>query len=651
MRSNRQARLMQAALRERGVPAVLYSRESLFESREALELEQILVALLEVQRGDLLRAALSSEMLGWSGADLYRLEYDETQWESVLERFRGYHDAWLKRGFMPMFRTLLLEQNVPRRVLAYRDGERRLTNLLHLGEVLQQAWVGQAHTPLRLCRWLQERRARHAEEQEEYQLRLESDAEAVKLVTIHKSKGLEYPVVFVPFAWETKFNACTADSFTFHDPADGHLTLDLGSGAQKSHRIHALREELAESLRLFYVAVTRAKHRCYVIGGAFNNTLAKPCKEAVVPALGWLWHDRRDPADLPDHRLRRDLEHLAQSAPGKILVQVPKYSSQPYRPHGGESAPLHARPFRGRIGTPWQISSFTALLTQNTPDSKRWLAVAEQPEQDALAAADTLPPFDLVAERSATLSLPRYRSTAQEPLSVPRAPYTDLRDFPKGARAGEFFHSVLEHSDFLPAAREQRAAQVKRGLRRFGFDAQWQETVCELLERVLATPLRAHGETFTLGGLEPAARLNELAFYYPLAGLTPEALNTVLAAAYGGVSPDLEFADLEGFMKGFIDLVFYHAGRYYLVDYKSNFLGEDATAYEPSNLVTVMRRHHYVLQYHLYLVALHRYLESRLADYDPQRDLGGVFYLFLRGMDPARPDQGVFYAAPERYLL
>jgi exodeoxyribonuclease V beta subunit len=600
-RTNRQAQMMQEVLRKYRVPAVLYSRASLFASNEAVEIHRLLSALLEPQRADILRAALCTEMLGWNGNDLYRLEADERRWENLIERFRAYQDIWLRRGFMPMFRRLLLAEGVPAHLLTLADGERRFTNILHLGEVLQHAWVTQGHTPARLLQWLQERCARHAEEQDAFQLRLESDAHAVKVVTIHKSKGLEYPVVFVPFAWDGRARAQKATEFTFHPGSEADLVLDLGSAEQDSNRRRALEEEVAENLRLFYVAVTRAQFRCYVVWGAFNDADNAP------PAL--LWHSGTSLNTLSDAEIRADLNALA---PAEVIrVSTPALATALYQPSQEQSPPqLQARRFQRSLRAPWQVSSFTALLANAThdPDQSARQRLVENPEQDALVADNEEQPA-----------------------------FGDIANFPAGARAGEFFHALLENLDFRNPDQWQSLCQ--NYLARFGFAPEWLPCVHANLENILHTPLAPAG--FCLADIESGQRLNELSFFYPVDKLDATALSEILAPAYGDLAPDFDFAQVQGFMRGFIDLVFVHDERFYVVDYKSNRLGSTPADYRTAQLTTAMRRHHYILQYHIYSLALHLYLQARLPGYQPDKHLGGVFYLFLRGMSA---DSGVFYA-------
>nr|MDQ2695004.1 UvrD-helicase domain-containing protein [Pseudomonadota bacterium] len=257
VRSHRQGRQMRRELLRLGVPSVQQARESVFKSPESLDLERVLLAVAEPSRERLVRAALATELMGVSGEDIQRLGEDDAAWEVILESFLDWHRLWLEHGFARLFRDWFARQDVARRLLEYRDGERRLTNLLHLAELIQAEASRSRLGPEGVIEWLAGMRRTADPEGDEEQLRLESDEHLVKIVTVHKSKGLEYPLVFCPFLWDSNIRNADDGVLTFHDPQDGYRAiLDLGSPQQKDFRPHAAREELAENLRLLYVALT-----------------------------------------------------------------------------------------------------------------------------------------------------------------------------------------------------------------------------------------------------------------------------------------------------------------------------------------------------------------------------------------------------------
>ncbi|MBW1679731.1 MAG: UvrD-helicase domain-containing protein, partial [Deltaproteobacteria bacterium] len=283
VRTNREASLMQEVLADLKIPSVLYSTGNLFDSHEAVEMERVLGGIAEPNNERLIKTALTTDILGVRGEELGGLTGNEAEWGMWLRKFSDYHEMWCKHNFIRMFRYFMLKERVRNRLLLFNDGERRLTNLLHLSEVLHQEAIERKLSLTGLLKWFSEQRNPDLPRLEEHQLRLESDEYAVKVVTIHKSKGLEYLVVFCPFLWDGSKLRGSKDHFIFHDEDDNRkLTMDLGSERGDENRALAEREILAENLRLLYVALTRAKSRCYIVWGHFN--------EAGTSALTYLFH-------------------------------------------------------------------------------------------------------------------------------------------------------------------------------------------------------------------------------------------------------------------------------------------------------------------------------------------------------------------------
>ena len=258
--------------------------------------------------------------------------------------------------------------------------------------------------------------------------------------------------------------------------------------------------------------------------------------------------------------------------------------------------------------------------------------------------------------------MPDYDSQTSNDAVVSVAVNSTVKDrfsFPRGAQAGTCLHAIFEVWDFASDDKMAMQALVSRTLLQYGFDEQWTPVACQWLGEVLATALDSNGDMkgFKLADLMPAQRLDELAFYFPVTSLTVRRLQKTLLPLLAADSPlaqvisQLHFSSLTGFMKGFIDLVYEHQGRYYIVDYKSNWLGVNEAAYQSTALDQAMVSHDYPLQYLIYSLALHRYLRLRLPDYDPELHLGGAYYLFIRGMKPDWGQSGVFYDKPSVALL
>ncbi len=649
-RKNEQAREIQAELAKIGIPAVLHGDSSVLDTLEAEEIGHVLGALADPTDVSRLRAALTTHLFGLGAAELLELGEREDELDRWIRSFVEWHQEWQSEGFVQAFHRLLREADASSRLLALSDGERRLTNVLHLVELLHRA-ASSGHLGIAgLVAWFDEVRAdedaRRGLAPDSAQIRLESDRDAVQLTTMHKSKGLEYPVVYCPYLWSsTALFKGDKERLCFHDPEDElRFKLDLRPTSEKTARIEqANREALAEGLRLAYVALTRAKHRAVVVWGAFNGGENCP--------LAWLLHQ---PADAGAHfsasqrvhlgddpALYADLERLVEASGGSIeLFDVDESPAPAYQPVAAEPAKLEARHATRTLDRGFRSSSFSALAS--TAGLPLPVPAAEGRDRDELALE---PPGEAPAPARGTQ---RVR----------------LFDFPRGAKPGDLLHSILEHLDFQSRDEAEIAKLVERMLSRHGLDAaRWSTALVEALGEIVDTRLD-DAPGFALRDIPSGARRAEMEFIFPVAGstgarFTAGALADVLSR-YAPALPEgyangvrrLGFAPLAGFLRGFIDLVFEHAGRFYLIDYKSNHLGDHPDDYRGARLVETMAHHHYYLQYHLYAVALHRHLRLRVVDYDYDRHFGGVRYLFLRGMSPAHaPGCGVFADRPSRALV
>ncbi len=593
---------VQQALRARGIASVTLSNDSVFETDEAGELEILLDAVAAPTNGPRLRRALATPLLGASAETMVRLGENEAEWGALISAFHDYRLAWQTEGFSVMFARLLREQCVIERTLARADGERAMTNLRHLAELADAHAAGHPGVEA-LLTWLgreRERGDRHRGD-ESRQLRLENDDELVRIVTLHKAKGLEYPIVFLPFLWLGKApkKTDTRPAVMAHDDRF-KAVLDLGSSSLKARIDDALEEERAEKLRLTYVALTRAKRACYLI--------AMPVKEADHSAFGKLL-GIDDPA-----QLEAGLKRWAGQAPaGAIRMRAPEHaphglSGAEERPHGEARAFRHPDRLRQRF----HIASYSRLVAGAHGGT------AEQPERDEGVVA-------------------------QAPVDTARG----IHAFPAGAASGVFLHALLEGLPF-DADEARIATIVERQLAAHGFDAHyWAQSLATWFARLFDTDLGAPG--CRLADISEARRLNELEFHFRLQRIEAATLDRAVADyAPRQARPALHFPALAGQVKGYIDLIFEYGGRYWVCDYKSNRLGSELDDYTPAALDAAMAEHRYDLQYLLYTVAVHRYLKTRLPDYDYDRHFGGVLYLFLRGMAPDAPaPRGLWHTRPD----
>ncbi|NTW51624.1 MAG: exodeoxyribonuclease V subunit beta [Chlorobiaceae bacterium] len=643
VRTHRQARLAQAALRAQGVPTVMRSDESVFASREAEDVRITVTALADPGRQPQVRAALVTPLFGLTGSDIDRLNHDESAWANWLQQFNDYHRIWLEQGFMVMARELMRREAVRERLLAVADssGDRSLTNVLHCFELLHRHSHDHGLGMEGLVSWFSERVA-SKEPGDEYQIRLESDESAVRIVTVHVSKGLQYPVVFCPFLFAG--GGSGGDVVLFHDK-HGHMVKDFGSAGIAGHRAMAARESLAESMRLLYVALTRAERRCVfftgrVIDGSRRGGLRNFSPTAYLLYVSDAAKQRPEVVDaarsefdaMDAEAMAGVLQELSDGSGGSIgfrrLASVDAEQQRPLRPVAPAGQVADRRRFHTKLESDWRISSFTSF-------SRHQHKAYELPDRD-----------ESELEQRPAIVLPEGDRT--------------VFSFHRGARAGLFMHSIFESLDFAAPSESALAELVEKGLDRYGFDRSWQHCMVEKALEVLTVQLSSHGGSFTLGGLKQARWITELEFFFPLKRLASPELAEVLvrhgAMAFGvdlaSVAAALDFKPVKGMLLGFMDMVFEADGKYWLLDWKSNHLGNSPDDYRAESLRQAMTGNLYPLQYLLYTVALDRYLSLRVPGYSYATHFGGVIYVFLRGVSASNGEQtGFFRDLPPEALI
>lgn len=639
-RSNRDAAAAQRALRDVGVHAVIGSAGDIFATDEVQDFALLLSAL--VHPGDLrrLRAAMTTVLWGEGLATVQRLDRDaDPRQQAALQQLEAWRRRWQQDGILCMFEDLRMQLALESRLLQRADGERRLTNYLQLAELLQHAEHHRHLGPEALLQWLLREQSRKEDiDGRQRELRLESDADAVRIVTVHGSKGLEYEVVFCPFLWQAK----VPKGQRFLAPNDAGLGFDywLSVSEDREQQLAQRRAEvqLAEDLRLCYVALTRARRRLYVYDAA--------AKDAEHSALAWLLHrgDDQDPAGWSARcgdRLAEwptDAQRVAKASGGKIECVV---LTRPAAPtallRGPASSPeVAVRPFPTRPLDPYTITSFTALLAR---------------AQDQLELRDHAEP---------ALEAPLDDPTA---LPAPTEP-TELFAFARGAAAGTCLHEALEHFEFAAAEPAAAALAVaERTLRRHNLlvasahPAPLDPTAAVAAMLLDIVQVRWPGTELRLCEIPPQRRAPEWQFFLDVGPIAPQRLADVLRRhgdlelrGYADRLLRLSPQQLHGFLSGFVDLVACHQDRYYLFDWKSNWLSNRAADYDDSALHDDMQRHDYVLQYLLYAVALHRHLGRQQPGYDYDLHFGGIGYAYLRAV---KPDSalGLYFRKPVRAVV
>ena len=630
VKNHDEARDVEQALRSAGVRALRYGTDNLYRSPEAAEMLTLLTALARPGDGEALRAALATRMMGRTAAGIHALLSDPEASSATAESFRGYSALWRRRGFAAVFRFLAEREDIVPRLLAHAGGERRITNLQHIAELLSKMEAEHRLGPAGLAERLARAAAGRIPGGEEAELRLESDADAVRIVTVHASKGLEYPVVFCPFF----FAGIKKDEWpaVHHDPARGdEPVLPLTRAALAAGAAAMKRERLAESVRLLYVGLTRARNHCYTAWGPVNLAgdsapaylFHGPEEDGSPEIETWLAgaDNRLKNKGLDD--IRQALAPVVEASGGSLALVSPPETATPLPPPPPEAREALREPsFSGRIDRSRRVTSYSALASHASA------GLDEAARQD-----EARPP------RPAQNSEPE--------------PAPDIAAFPRGPEAGLFFHDLLEHWDFSLADPILLRSHVDERLAAHGFSQSFAPAAAGMVESLAAMPLSPLDPGLSLSKISRANRADELEFTIPLAPVTPETLSRAFSGAKilervpGGVA-DLDFLPVRGFVRGFMDMVFAHEGRYFLVDWKSNHLGPRPEDYGEEALRGAMALHRYVLQYHLYLLALKRHLARKVPGFNYETHFGGVFYIFLRGAVPGR---GVFFDLPEPALM
>jgi exodeoxyribonuclease V beta subunit len=645
VRTHRNAALIRDALDEVDIPAVINGAGSVFGTAPARDWLRLLEAIERPSSPARAASAALTQFLGWSTERVASATEEDR--EELHRRLHQWARVLRVKGVASLTETVTLVEGLPERVLRQADGERELTDLRHVGQLLHAAATTERMGAAALTSWLRQQIAAAGEDtsDEERSRRLESDAEAVQVLTIHRSKGVEFPIVYYPYLWEPGYIPKEAQPVFFHDPQAGdERVIDVGMDGPDfpAHRRQHEAEQRGEDLRLAYVALTRAQHQAVVWwAGSWDSRNS---------ALGRLLFARDAEGNVPpsgsstpsDDAATARFEELAAECPGCISVERATRGGLATAWAGDvpQPADLTAARFDRDLDWRWRRTSYSDI-TAGAYEAR----VASEPEERVVDDEETIsalpspaPPTDDDLESAAMRVVPSL-----------------LAQMPVGVQVGTFVHRVFEATDFAaPDLEAELGERVAAVLARRSVDVGDPDATIAGLRAAIETPLGPLLGGRALRDVARADRLDELTFELPLVGgdaptgrLTLAAIGAVLRehlpkgdplAGYGDRLDDAVLRQsLRGYLTGSIDLVVRDGERFAVVDYKTNWLGapgEELTAWHhrPAALAAEMQHAHYALQALLYTTALHRYLRWRLPGYDPERNLAGVLYLFLRGM-------------------
>ncbi|WP_411279306.1 UvrD-helicase domain-containing protein [Gemmatimonas sp.] len=617
VRTNAEAQAVKASLDAVGIPCVVGANQDVLASEEANELVRLAEAIASPRDGVAVRSAMATRLWGGDAsavADTLRNDGNGA-WNAMLDRLVRARTIWLRHGGATALAWLLNECGATARLLSLQGGERRVTNVRHVLEILQEADATSPLTPDAVLGWVSSERA-SVVTPERREMRLESDSDAVQILTIHKAKGLQWPVVFCPTLWNSRSFATKALDVPYSlTPLNDGMVLDIDSPLHAQRSEQKDLEQLSEELRLAYVALTRAESRCYVTWGNFSD--------AAASALGWLIQGGGDSVDR-DAIYTLVAANTDTMAIADVVLQLPAAPTAVAAVTTPPRAPLQFHVAAGQLAI-WRSSSFT-MLTRNVS------------HVDSRDVDDILVPTD--ARRTV-------------------AHVAGFRGVPAGADIGNVLHGLFEHTDFTnPGAITD--ADVQNALRDYSVPvpshARWTPAhIREMIDTVCNAEIPHAG--FALAAVPREATLREWRFSMPVRDFSIAAVADALAAhgsphaqAYAPLLKRLRDEQFRGYLTGSIDLAFEHDGRWNILDWKSNWLGVADADYATGALDEAMHAAHYTLQYHVYLVALHRHLRARQRGYDASKHWGQVTYAFLRGI-AATGREGWFTDTPTPELL
>jgi exodeoxyribonuclease V beta subunit len=634
VRGNFEATEVWNYFRRRGLPAVVFTDVSLFDSVEAKELLWVLEGIVDSGNERSIKRALATGLLGMTSNDFQAWQDHPEEWAGWVGYFRDCLKTWRKEGVYVALRELFRETGAISLNLRRPDGERRVTNFLHLAEALHQATSNNPLSPSSLVVWLRTRMDDSESGGDEYQLRLESESDAISILTVHKSKGLEYPVVFLPSLSMTA--GAKAKEFTYHRN-DGKLVVDLKEVATDMAKEKGKLEDGQEDARVLYVGLTRAASRCYLyqaplrlsederppaqtrIMRSWAASLKKTEEEEVaveetsgeIGEIVTRWIDSHDLSDQVEYRcfspeqaeVGEEIRGEGEGNAGSEDLESAKWKASRGMPIGSI------------------VSSFSGLVEQVDFDGRDLDAEPESEDRpEKSSPEESLPP---------------------------------IFEFDAGAHAGTFMHDIFEHLEFAdPTSWDEF---IKKKLSDHHYEPEdWIDTIKGMVEQVMGTELEPG---LVLQSLERKDRMEEMEFYFPVnPGFLPELASALpkgcLLRHYleGVAKSEKHRIASDGYLKGLVDLIFRADGKHYVLDWKSNKLNGRPDGFGSAQIEREMLDHHYILQYHLYVVATHRFLQSRLPDYSYEEHFGGVYYLFTRGMQIGS-QSGIFRDLPDLSVI
>jgi exodeoxyribonuclease V beta subunit len=621
--SHRDAETIKEYLKELGVGSVTYSREKVFESREAERVEQLLTAVLDPVSRPAVQSAVVSGFFGLKLSAIAGQLLNESRLLQLTERLQGLNECWYHQGVYPMLRKVLFEGDGMNHIASLHNSERVITNLQQLNELAANAELEHGFDPPALLRWFRKKMTESSSDDEEA-LRLESDENLVKITTIHNSKGLEFPVVFCPTLWSGReYSNRNNHIETYHksqSPFGRVVNLQQYDSDEREHAVRRAHfEEISEEVRKAYVAMTRARYECRLFWGTTDT--------AQLSGIGALLSGRESVT----RSIREKLKVGKEGGPDesefeRVLEQLAAENPELISFHDLDTIAEKAEPLQVTDTG----SEIPAKQYQGEPElkpDKRLFSFTSLTHQQH--SGITEPDYDQYLEGFIDYAT---SGMAEEPAKL------DIFHFPKGKTAGTFIHKLFEHEAFDFRMPEYNTAVISDLIGDYGYDPKWIPALNEMMQAVT----KADYGDLALNQVAPNEMLREMEFYMPVSEPELKEIQSVIRNGKAGK----ETNNLSrNYLTGYIDLVVRQNGKYYILDYKSNYLGDSIEEYHPDVLNDEMLQAGYDIQYHLYISALVKYLEKRDPAFSYSAGFGGVYYLFVRGMEQGSA-AGIFFDKP-----
>ncbi|WP_284443116.1 exodeoxyribonuclease V subunit beta [Buchnera aphidicola] len=606
VRNKKEADLIQKELQKLNILSIYSSdKNSVFQTFDAQELLWILESILEPDNETLLRQSISTHILKELSSKMEKQSVNENEY-FIIEKLYEYHNIWEKIGIFHMIKTMILEYQINSNTIEININYLKNLNFLHIAELLQEQFQ-HFHKKISLIRWFQKKILQKTQPTHNEYIRCFDESQSVKIITIHKSKGLEYPIVWIPFSIDFKKSLLSV----YHNQKNFKTFFDIKQSNENLKL--ADKERLAEDIRFLYVALTRSILHCSIgIACLIKKTKKnKNNNNLHKSSLGYI----------VQHGKPMNYENLFNQL--KIFkmndfVEVKNNSDNFKLPIKNNIYLISEKNILNKnIKNIWNITSFTQLNKKNKTSKKN------------------------------------IKEITSEKFSVKNKEKNNksfiIHNFPQGKNTGLMMHEILKNLHFLNKKNYNWFADF---LKKYNIPITWTSILIHWIKNIINTPL---GEKkIILSKINKKLCAKELEFFFPINNtLYSRELDKIIQSIdpISIASPKLFFNPVKGILKGFIDLVFFWEEKYYILDYKSNWLGENNSFYSDMHIKQEIIKKRYDLQYQIYTIALHKYLQKKIKNYNYKNDFGGIFYFFLRAIDQDQENDGIFYTVPDFSLI